>query len=553
VSPTSTTTAPPSTTDAHLTLPPLPRLSLAPWVEAWCVAMLRQPDGPDAGDPWSFTREQRRFLWCWYAVDDRGRWLWSRGVLRRAKGWGKSPVAAALALAELCGPVRFGGFDAAGNPVAVPVPPSTSWVQIAAVSEKQTGNTLTMCRAMLDGAPAVAEYGLDVGLTRIFSLGGGKLEPITASAATAEGARPTFVCMDEPHLWTESNHGHDLAEVIRRNLAKARDGSARALETTNAHEVGQDSVAERTYEAWSAQSSGRAVGASTVLYDSREARADTDLGDLDGLVPALRGTYGDATWVDFERIRDEILDPGTPASVSRRFYLNQLAAAEDAWIRPEQWDALAASDLRLEDGEEISLGFDGSKSDDHTALIATRISDGAWFTLGVWDPEKYRGEAPRELIDEAVLIAREKYDVVAFFADLHPFESYVDKWAADFGESRRRSDRSVLCVKATASHTIAWDMRVRSKEFTTVGIERLYDEIVEGRFQHDGHPVVRAHVHNARRRPNPWGVSVAKEHRESARKIDGLVAGCLSRMARQAYIGLPKSKQRRTRTGRASF
>lgn len=559
MSPASMTTELPWTAEAVLTLPPLPRLSLAPQVEAWCVANLRQPDGPDAGGPFRFTREQRRFLWCWYAVDERGRWVWSRGVLRRAKGWGKSPVAGALSVAELCAPVRFGGFDAAGAPVAVAA--RSPWVQIAGASEKQTDNTMAMVRAMLDDSPAVAEYGLDVGLTRVFSLGGGKLEPITAAAATAEGARPTFVVMDEPHHWLVANGGHKLAEVIRRNLGKSRDGAARALETTNAHEMGLDSVAERTYEAWQAQSTGRARGPVTILYDSREAPARTLLTDEEQLSAALAATYGDSTWVDLERIRDEVYDPQTPESVSRRFYLNQLAVAEDAWVEPHEWDRLADPGLRradgrpaLAEGELVALGFDGSKSDDHSALIATRISDGAWATLGVWDPARYGGEAPRELIDEAVLAARDRYDVVAFFSDLHPFESYVDKWAVDFGPRRAGTKAaSSLCAKASTTHPIAFDMRVRQKEFTIVGVERMLDEIIEGVFRHDGHPVVAQHVHNARKRPNAWGVSVGKEHRESSRKIDALPAGILSRMARRAYLALPRAQQRRQRSGKAAF
>src|SRR5690606_20062945 len=128
------------------------------------------------------------------------------------------------------------------------------------------------------------------------------------------------------------------------------------------------------------------------------------------------------------------------------------------------------------DGEMISLGFDGSKSDDHSALIATRISDGAWFTLGVWDPARHGGEAPREEIDAAVMQARERFDVVAFFSDLHPWESYVDRWAVEFMADRRRA----LCVKATASHPIAWDMRARNRQFTLEGAERMHNEIVEG-------------------------------------------------------------------------
>ena len=54
----------------------------------------------------------------WYEVDDAGRFLYRRGELQGAKGWGKSPLGAALAVAEFCGPVRFSHFDSAGEPIA---------------------------------------------------------------------------------------------------------------------------------------------------------------------------------------------------------------------------------------------------------------------------------------------------------------------------------------------------------------------------------------------------------------------------------------------------
>src|SRR5690349_12850665 len=87
-----------------------PEFTLAPGILAWTMENIRQPDGPKAGGPWFFTPEQVSFLEWWYAVDHRGRFLYRRGVLRRMKGWGKSPMMAAHALAELCGPVRFDRF-----------------------------------------------------------------------------------------------------------------------------------------------------------------------------------------------------------------------------------------------------------------------------------------------------------------------------------------------------------------------------------------------------------------------------------------------------------
>lgn len=532
-------------------MPALPALSLAPQVEAWCTANLRQPDGPDAGEPWRFTREQRRFLWCWYAIDRRGRWRWSRGVKRRSKGAGKSPDAAALSLLELCGPVRFGGWAEDGSPIAVPVTPSAAWVQIAGVSEKQTANTMTMCRAMLDGSPAVAEYGLDVGLTRIYTMAGGKLEPITASPTTAEGARPTFVVADETHHWLESNRGHYLAEVIRRNLAKVRDGTARLLETTNAHEMGQDSVAERTYDAWLAQTEGRTRGGATILYDSREAPPEFDLTDPEQVMAALEAAYGDADWVDLERIRDEVYDPSTPESVSRRFYFNQTAATEDSWLTEAEWNARADAGRLVVDGEEIVAFFDGSKSGDATALVGCRVSDGHVFLIGAWEkpPRMADGawQVPVHEVDAAVEAMFDRWTVCAFFGDVREWESFVHtSWPARHGEDL------VLWAQPSGRvpGPIAWDMRAHVMDFT-LATEAFASELFDDAFTHDGSALLARHVVNARRRPNRWGISIGKESRHSEKKIDAAVCAVGARMVRRLLLASPewaKRQEAKTKT-----
>lgn len=99
--------------------------------------------------------------------------------------------------------------------------------------------------------------------------------------------------MDETHHWTATNGGHALARVIRRNLAKSRDGSARAIETTNAHAPGENTAAEASYLAHFAILEKR-TRASGLLYDSREAPGHVDLTDRAQLMAGLACAYGDS-------------------------------------------------------------------------------------------------------------------------------------------------------------------------------------------------------------------------------------------------------------------
>ncbi|WP_239153557.1 terminase [Virgisporangium aliadipatigenens] len=502
----------------------IPTLTLGWTVLEWTVEYLRQPDGPDAGAPWRFTPEQVRIVLWWYAIDPRGRFVYRRAVIRRSKGWGKDPLCAALACIEFVGPCRFGGFDAAGDPVAVPHP--TPWVQVTAVNLAQTRNTMSLLPGMLSPA-AVDDYGIDLGKEIIYARSGGQIQSVTSSPRALEGGRPTLVIANETQHWLATNDGHAMARVARRNLGKSRDGAARLVEITNAHEPGLDSVAEQSYEAHLAMVEGRTRGGG-LLYDSREAPPETVLSDPTSLRAGLRAAYGDATWTDLDRLVDEVYDPNTPASESRRFYLNQIAAAEDAWTTATEWDACVYDD-QLGPGDVVALGGDFSRTDDATALVLCRLSDGLLAPVGVWErPDGPAGdgwEVPREDVDDMVAHIFGRYRVVAFYGDVAGWESYIDAWSVRY--------RDQLAVKASPRSVVGWDMRARTGEFTRRGAEATLAAITDRTLRHTGDPVLRRHVLNARRRPNRWGVSFGKEHRESPRKVDALAAGILARLARQ--------------------
>jgi len=522
----------------------LPKRSLGWQARVWASEWLQH----ETGKAWEYTPEQLRFVAWWYALDDNDRFLYRDGVLQRLKGWGKDPLGATLCAFEFVGPCRVDPSgrtvkDLWGNDHPAGVAHPQAWVQTAAVSLTQTRNTMLLFPVYFTKA-AIKEYEIDLGKEIVYAHHGAQqIQAVTSSARAMEGNRPTFVLRNETHHWRLVNEGHAMDRVIARNLAKAKDGQARALAITNAYEPGEESVAQVAREAYENIVLGKSEDVG-FLYDSREAPPEAKLtaAEAPAVIEAVRG---DAKWLDIGGIVQEILDKRNPPSQSRRFYYNQIIASEDAWVTPQEWDVLADKAESIDEGDLISLGFDGSLTDDHSALIGCRISDGYVFTLGVWDPEKYGGEAPREAIDGAVRQAFDRYDVVAFFSDLHPWESYVDRWALDLGKD--------LCAAATPRHRIAWDMRANQKVFTLEGAERVHNEITERVFKHDGDARVRQHVHNARRRPNAWGTSFGKEHRESRRKVDSLAALILARLARHTYLALPDRKQRRKRQKAAFF
>lgn len=399
--------------------------SLGWQVLEWVEEFLSVPDGPFAGEPLVLSDEQAALLVRWYQLDDRGRFVYRRGVKRAPQGWGKSPFLGAIALAELAGPVRFDGWDSSGEPVGVaPVAP---WVQVAAVSEDQTDNTYAAAYAMASES-ALVEDVLDIGLTRMFLRGQpGRLEPVTSAAGTRLGQRVTFAVMDETHLWTRRNGGHKLAATIRRNAGKM---NGRTFESTNAHLVGEDSVAERSLLA-------SQKGAPGLLYEATEGPAVEDLTDRDAVLASLRVAYGDAArWVNLDRIANEIADPGTDPDDARRFYLNQLVSGGDCPVDMQTWAELETV-REVPGGERIGLGFDGSISDDQTVLYGC-TADGFVFEVASWTRPAHVDEwrVPRAEVHAAVHHAFDTWTVGRMLCDPAKWYSEIEGWAAEHGEER---------------------------------------------------------------------------------------------------------------------
>src|SRR5437868_3237396 len=216
------------------------------WIESHCVI----PDGDDIGKPYLLTDEMWTFL-AWHyrlraeATEDgwRSAWHYRRSQLVRPQKWGKGPLTCAMVCAEAAGPVRFAGWDADGEPVGRAW--ETPWIQVAATSEDQTDNVYRALVPMIDEGP-LADFIPDTGETRINVPGGGRIEPVTSSGRARLGQRITFAVQDETHSWLEANGGWKLAETQRRNLSGT---GGRAVETTNAWDPSEQSVAQRTAEA----------------------------------------------------------------------------------------------------------------------------------------------------------------------------------------------------------------------------------------------------------------------------------------------------------------
>ncbi len=525
----------------------------------WFTEELNSPDSAD-GDPLVLTREQEDFVLQWYAIDPATcRFRYRRGLLGRSRGWGKSPILGAVAILEGLADIVPAGWDADGQPVGRPWSSlRTPLIHIAAVSEAQTKNTWDSMLEMLAG-PVIDDYpGLEP-MGTFVNLPVGKMEAITSSARTVKGKRAVFAVMDQTEEWVPGNGGVTLAQTIRTNAAKV---GGRTLESPNAFIPGEGSVAEETAAYAQKIAEGHAKN-DGLLYDHREAPADTDLGDRESLIAGLRYAYGDSSdhpdgcvlhsppcppgWAPIEGNADMFWDPANDVQKLRSDFLNQITHASDSWISRPDWNARSMQTLAmagqvippLAEGDTITLGFDGSRKrkrgvTDDTGLVACRVSDGALFVLGHWyqpdGPEAEDWRIPTDEVDAAVQEAFAKYRVVGFYADPARWDGYVAQWEARYG--------SKLTVKSTRSNPIEWWMVGGRRAVVTKALEQFRDAVLDGEMAHAGSVVLTQHVLNARRRGNATGYGIFKQHPDSEYKIDLAVCAVLAWAARIDAVAL---------------
>lgn len=501
-------------------LPSFPTLGLqvAAWIEENCPV----PDGYRRGQPMVLTSAQLRFLVNFYRVAPKvGGLVFYGGQLRRPQKWGKDPFGAAIVLAEALGPARFDGWDANGDPVGAPYP--TPYIPILGVSEDQTDNTYRPLLAMIREGPLVNLPGMDPGETRTVLPGGGEIDPVTSSWNARLGARMTFATLTEPHLMVARTGGRKLAAAVKRNIA-GMDG--RWLELTNSWDPTEDSEAQATAES----------GEAGVFVDTVEPNRVDDLDDDDKLFAELRRQYEDHTtehengWVNLQRIAAEIRSARTLESDARRYFLNEIVIGQDVYLEPARLDAHTDRTLALEPGDYIGVGFDGSRSDDSTALVAVRRSDLAVFELGLWesdgDPEWV---VPRPEVHERLADVFAAYRVGRMLGDPWRWENDLSGWALTYGD------------------TVVVEFPTNVQQRMDKAIHRFRGAHMRGELTFDGSPRLVRHLKGAvlvqgdrkkdRGEDDPHATHYRKLAKKPGEKIDGAVAATL---ALEAAMTMPE-------------
>ena len=517
----------------------IPSLEEAPWptlgpqVCAFIEEYLIHGPGDIRGEPARLDDETRALIYRMYEVYPKdhpqaGRRRFKRVCLSLRKGTAKTEKAAWLAACELHpdAPVRCVSWGVRGDPTqpeggGVNDP----YIPMVAYTEEQSDElAYSALLVILSEGPLVSDF--DIGLQRIMRRrGDGKAVSLATAPDSRDGARTTMQVFDETHRFTlprlKEAHRTMMANIPKRKLADAW-----SLETTTASAPGEGSVAEATMDYARAVAEGRLTD-SRLFFFHRQASDGHDLATEKGIRAAVIEASGPAAeWSDIEGIVEQWHDPTSDRNYLERVWLNRPVQISGKAFDFEKWQEQARPGVAIPDGELITLGFDGARYEDATALVATHVKSGFQWPLGIWERPLDASEwtVPEREVDSIVAAAFERWEVWRMYADPYWWEGWLASWHARWGDKvmEWRTNR----LGQMAASLTNFDTAVRSGELT-----------------HDGNETLARHIGNACKRitnlrdgegKQLW--VICKERPDSPHKIDGSMAADLSWEARTDAI-----------------
>jgi phage terminase large subunit-like protein len=210
------------------------------------------------------------------------------------------------------------------------------------------------------------------------------------------------------------------------------------------------------------------------------------------------------------------LPPKMREASFRRARLCQLTdQLEEAWLPPGAWAACADATRSIADGEEVVLAFDGSFNGDTTVLTVATVDQRPHVDLvELWDAAG--NQVPILDVEEKIRQACRRWRVLEIAAD--PF-----RWA-----------RSLQLLDGEGLPILEYP---QSPGRMSPATARLYEAIINQQMTHSGDTRLARHIGNAILREDARGARLAKERKDSPRRIDAAVAAVMAHDRAAALAG----------------
>jgi phage terminase large subunit-like protein len=318
------------------------------------------------------------------------------------------------------------------------------------------------------------------------------LVPLPAVHGALQGYDPSLAIVDELHVVTD-----EVYEAMSAAAGKRDRSLVLAISTASGD---TDGIMWRLVE------QGRAGGDPQFFFREYAAPLGCDLEDESAWTtanPALDDfLHRDALRSNLRTLREASF---------RRYRLGQWVQDDAAWLPDGAWAACTDATSTMVDGAEVVLGFDGSFNGDCTAIVAVTVDDTPHVeVVALWErPPDAMGDwqVPVLDVEEELRAACRRWQVRELACD--PF-----RWARTF----QILDGEGLPVVEFP----------QSPARMTPATQRFYEAVSNGTITHSGDHRLARHMANVRVRDTPRGQRLAKEHRDSTRRIDLAVAAVMA-------------------------
>lgn len=323
----------------------------------------------------------------------------------------------------------------------------------------------------------------------------------------AEGLNASAVIFDEVHAL----QNRDMWDVMQLSMASRRQPLMIATTTAGqrSDSTGQNSTAYQLYLHSQRVARGE-IDDPTFFAAIWEAPAEADHRSREAWIAANPG-FGDLnTEADFVATVQR-----TPESEFRVKRCNQWVNSAEAWLPSGSWEELSAED-EFTDDDQFVLGFDGSWSNDSTAIVGVRLPRTEEdlphvFLVDIWEKQ------PEDDASWRVPTFEVEDKIIQFCATHTVREVAFDppRW------TRTMDILDELGIPVTKFHTNQAARMVPA-------CQEFYDAVTEKRLTHDGNPILARHLNNAVIKSDRFGRRITKESGSSPRKIDAAVAAVIA-------------------------
>jgi phage terminase large subunit-like protein len=401
---------------------------------------------------------------------------------------GKSALSAGIAL--------YGLFDG----------PSGGEVYSCAADKEQARIVFGTAKKMIEMEPRFTGYFKTYRDAIEFLPTGSVYRVLSSEAFTKEGLSPHLVIFDEVH----AQPNRELWEVMSLATGARREPLMLGISTAGVKtdQTGGDSLCYTLHQYGQRVASGE-VADPAFYYEYWGVPEGADHTDPDVWLAANPG-FDDI--VSAEDFASAVLR--TPENEFRTKRLNQWVSTATAWLPAGAWEACEDVKQDIPLGAEVVLGFDGSFSNDSTALVVVSTPTDEQpphiDVAAVW--EKPQGSAndwrvPIVDVEEEIRKACRKWQVREIVCD--PF-----RWARTY---QILEDEGLPVVEFP-----------QSPARMVPATQRFYEAVLNKTISHSGDQRLARHLSNCVIRTDNRGSRLSKESKGSPRKIDLAVSAVMA-------------------------